>query len=204
MSDDAQTPRDGVSLGKPSGGADPWAAPADTGASSSVPPPPSPPSVPGGPGPYAPGPYTPGPYGYGQGPAYGPGYGYPAQPAPGPVPGYGYGWSGMRVAPPSNGMGVASLVLGIVATVLFCLWPVSLTSGILAVIFGLIGRGKVRRGEATNSGHALAGVICGAVGVALTVAFVVLLAVVPEDAGSEDSGTGGGGGGFRTSLTVDD
>ncbi|WP_307131191.1 DUF4190 domain-containing protein [Streptomyces aurantiacus] len=107
--------------------------------------------------------------------------------------------------PPNNGLGIASLVLGIVSAVGFCLWPVSLAAGVLALIFGLIGRNKVRRGEATNPGHALAGIICGAVGVVLAIAFVVVLAVVPDDAGSDDPGTGGetGGDGFSTSLTVD-
>ncbi|MFB9508468.1 DUF4190 domain-containing protein [Streptomyces aurantiacus] len=108
--------------------------------------------------------------------------------------------------PPNNGLGIASLVLGIVSAVGFCLWPVSLAAGVLALIFGLIGRNKVRRGEATNPGHAVAGIICGAVGVVLAIAFVVVLAVVPDDAGSDDPGTGGetGGDGFSTSLTVDD
>jgi uncharacterized membrane protein len=75
---------------------------------------------------------------------------------------------------PANGMGTASLVLGICAAVGFCLWPLAIVLGILAVIFGLLGRGKARRGEATNGGHALAGIICGAVGIALGLGMIVL------------------------------
>jgi hypothetical protein len=147
---------------------------------SSVPPPPI---APDGPGQM--------PYGYGY-PGY-PGYG-------GPGGGPGYGWPGMPMAP-SNGLGTAGLVLGIIAAVGFCLWPVALACGILAVIFGAIGRGKARRGEATNPGQALAGIICGAVGIALAIAFVVLFLVMPEESGSGDSETTDDG--FSTSLTVE-
>lgn len=111
---------------------------------------------------------------------YGYGYGYPGQAyypaAPGAGP--GYGWPGMPMGP-SNGMGTTGLVLGIVSAVGFCLWPVAIITGILAVIFGGIGRGKARRGEATNGGQALAGIICGAVGTALGVAMLVLLLIAP-------------------------
>jgi hypothetical protein len=76
-------------------------------------------------------------------------------------------------------MGTTGLVLGIVSAVGFCLWPVAIIVGILAVIFGGIGRGKARRGEATNGGQALAGIICGAAGIALGVAMFMLVLVAP-------------------------
>ncbi|MFD0308524.1 DUF4190 domain-containing protein [Streptomyces sp. NPDC127119] len=100
---------------------------------------------------------------------------------------------------PSNGLGTASLVLGIVAAVGFCLWPVALVCGILAVIFGAIGRGRARRGQATNAGQALAGIICGAVGVALGVAFLVVFLILPDTVIDE---SGNGDDGFSTSLTA--
>ncbi|MFC8199877.1 hypothetical protein ACFUTV_31465 [Streptomyces sp. NPDC057298] len=131
---------------------------------------PPPPIAPGGPGevPYGYG--YPGYPGYGgQGAAYGTGPGGP-----------GYGWPGMPMMP-SNGLGTAGLVLGIIAAVGFCLWPVALACGVLAVIFGAIGRGKARRGEATNPGQALAGIICGAVGIALAIAFVVVFLAIPGE-----------------------
>ncbi len=123
---------------------------------------PPPPIAPDGPGQV--------PYGY-PGPV---GYGYP--PGPGAA-GY-YGWPGMQ-AMPSNGMGTAGLVLGIISAVVFCLWPVAIVVGVLAVIFGAIGRGKARRGEATNPGQALAGIICGVAGVVLGLGMVALLIVAP-------------------------
>ncbi|MDT6987904.1 DUF4190 domain-containing protein [Streptomyces lusitanus] len=114
-----------------------------------------------------------GPEGPGQVP-----YGYPhAGYAGAPAPGHPGGWAGAAAPLPSNGMGVASLVLGIIAAAAFCLWPVAIVLGLLAVIFGAIGRGKANRGEATNGGQALAGVICGAVGSALALAFGIIVLV---------------------------
>jgi hypothetical protein len=84
--------------------------------------------------------------------------------------------------PPSNGMGIAAMVLGICAAVLFCLWPLAILLGVMAVIFGSIGRVKARRGEATNPGHALAGIICGVVGILLGIGFIVLIVVAPGSA----------------------
>ncbi|QKW09480.1 DUF4190 domain-containing protein [Streptomyces sp. NA04227] len=142
-----------------------------------------PPIAPGGPGPAAPplgGPFPGAPAGYGYpaaGPGqvpYGPGqvpYGAYATPYP-PSP---YHWHGPLPAPPSDGMGTASLVTGLLSVLGFCLWPVSILLGICAVVFGVVQRGKVRRGEATNGGHALAGIICGSVGASLALIFLILL-----------------------------
>ncbi|MFD0394947.1 hypothetical protein ACFQ3Z_32810 [Streptomyces nogalater] len=43
---------------------------------------------------------------------------------------------------PSNGMGTASLVLGILADISCLAWPLALVLGVLAVIFGALGRGR--------------------------------------------------------------
>ncbi|MFJ4951785.1 DUF4190 domain-containing protein [Streptomyces sp. NPDC088760] len=130
---------------------------------------PPPPIAPDGPGQV--------PYGY---PGTTPAYGYPGpQQTPyAPYPaGTGYAWPGMQ-PPPSNGMGTASLVLGIISAVGFIMWPVALVLGILALIFGGIGRGKARRGEATNPGVALAGIICGAAGIVLVLGLFALVIAV--------------------------
>ncbi|CAL9598334.1 hypothetical protein SUDANB176_05379 [Streptomyces sp. enrichment culture] len=124
---------------------------------------PPPPVAPDGPGRV--------PYGYPGG------YGHPAAQPPGygGAPGQAYyGWTGMAPMP-SNGPGVAGLVLGIISAVVFCLWPVAVLLGVLGVVFGAIGRGKAARGEATNPGQALAGIICGAVGTVLGIGFGVLV-----------------------------
>ncbi|RFU83316.1 DUF4190 domain-containing protein [Streptomyces triticagri] len=120
---------------------------------------------PAGPGPA---PYGP-PHRHGHpGHPYGhPGYGHP-YPAP-----PGYRWPGMQ-PPPGNGLGTTSLVLGIIAAVGFFLWPLAIVLGVLALVFGAIGRQKTVRGEANNEGVALAGIICGAVGLGLGVLMMVL------------------------------
>ncbi|WP_409059950.1 DUF4190 domain-containing protein [Streptomyces sp. SYP-A7185] len=122
-----------------------------------------------------------GPEGPGQVP-----YGYPGYPGYQGQGAAGYGWPAMPMAP-SNGMGVTALVLGIISAVVFCLWPLAIVLGVLAIIFGAIGRGKARRGEATNPGQALAGIICGVAGVVLGVALLVVLIVVPDDVFEEDA-----------------
>ncbi|MEV0979939.1 DUF4190 domain-containing protein [Streptomyces sp. NPDC049915] len=144
--------------------ANPFAPPAVS--SSPGEPVPPPPIAPDGPGqvPYG----YPGPLGYpgAAGGAHGPqAHGYPA--------GY-YGWPGMQPLP-SNGMGTAGLVLGIIGAVIFCAWPLAIIAGALGVIFGAIGRSKAKRGEATNPGQALAGIICGAAGIVLGVGFLILV-----------------------------
>ncbi len=151
-----------------------------------APPAPAPPAhaflPPAGPAPVPPPPIAPDgpgqvPYGY---PGTLPAYGHPGPPhapyadAPYPV-GSGYGW-GTQPAP-SNGMGTASLVLGIISAVGFLAWPLALVLGVLAIIFGALGRGKAKRGEATNPGVALAGLICGATGIVLVLGlFAVIIA----------------------------
>ncbi|MFD9431416.1 DUF4190 domain-containing protein [Streptomyces sp. NPDC060002] len=118
------------------------------------------------------------PHGPGQIPyGYPGGYGYPSQPHyGGGVPGP-YGWPGGTGD--SNGMGIAGLVLGIISAVGFCMWPLAVILGILGVTFGAVGRGKARRGEASNPGQALAGIICGSVGIVLAIGLGVLLIVQP-------------------------
>ena len=93
--------------------------------------------------------------------------GYPPQQPPGgpmqyppqggyPPPGYGQ-------APKTNGMAIASLVLGI-------LWICGIGS-ILALIFGLVARNQIQesQGQQQGQGLAIAGIVLGAIGVALLV-----------------------------------
>ncbi|MEU6847111.1 DUF4190 domain-containing protein [Streptomyces sp. NPDC046716] len=152
----------------------PYAPPPAPQDHSPVPPPPISPEGPGQPVPGA-------QYGY-PGPQYGypgPQYGQqaPQYPAPYGAPqNYAYwGQQSMMPAQPSNGLGVAAMVLGIVSDVLFLMWPIAILCGILAIVFGAMGRGKARRGEAANPGQALAGIICGSVGIVLAVGFVAAI-----------------------------
>ncbi|MFJ2019263.1 DUF4190 domain-containing protein [Streptomyces nodosus] len=190
------SPHDQPTVVVPSG-ADERAAPGQDAWSS--------PSAPAGVGP------GPAPGAFGPPPPVGPGGPFAAEGAPPPynpfAPPAGqdgvpvvphYAWPGAAVAP-SDGMGTASLVLGIISVVGFCLCGASIVPGALAVIFGILGLRKARRGEATNGGVALAGIICGAVGMVLAVVVVVAMIFLPDDS-EEDSGTTGDS--YSTSLVA--
>jgi hypothetical protein len=99
---------------------------------------------------------------------------YPSMPPP-------RGWQ-----QPRNGLGVAALVLGILSIIPgVVMIVVGVVLGILAIIFGVIGIARARRGEATNRGMAIAGLVCGAVGFALSAVF--LLGVVAVGMSSRGS-----------------
>ncbi|MEV5605153.1 DUF4190 domain-containing protein [Streptomyces sp. NPDC052299] len=188
--------------GTPQTGPAGWAAPGTPGAHGAVSPPPVGPNGPGQAGPPAqdgfpgaqpqygyPGPQTPGygcpgaqpsQFGYPAGQA--PQYGYPG------YPGYGNPWGGPA---PANGMGIAALVLGIIATAGFCMYGVGIILGVLALIFGIIGRGRAQRGEADNGGVALAGIILGSVGIVVSAAFLgfFIWLVTNDKFDDEDSGS---------------
>ncbi|WP_055401988.1 MULTISPECIES: DUF4190 domain-containing protein [unclassified Mycobacterium] len=66
---------------------------------------------------------------------------------------------------PRNEMGVASLLVGVVA-LLTCWMLLGVPFGIAAVITGDVARRRVQRGEATNARTALAGIVLGAVSIA--------------------------------------
>ncbi len=92
----------------------------------------------------------------------------PLPPVPvGPPPPY---------APPnqSNGLAVASLVLGIVGLVLTITVWVGPICDVLAIVFGALARQRMPAG-APNRGMATAGFILGIVGLVLTTALVLLL-----------------------------
>ncbi|MFE5945658.1 DUF4190 domain-containing protein [Streptomyces sp. NPDC056480] len=156
---------------------------------------PPPPVAPGGPA------ATPGAYGYPAADTSG-GYGYPSAVTPPPAPtGSGYGYPGYPSAggypgqagwqqSPSNGMGTASMVLGIIAVAGFCMYGLGVVLGILALIFGIIGIKKCGRGEATNRGMAIAGIVLGAIGTLVSAVFLgfVIWAVSQDSTSFEDSG----------------
>ncbi len=137
----------------------PWAAPKPWGAPSESPPSTPPPGPYGAPPPYAPQPATATPNPYAPPHAYAPpGYGqYP----PGPYPGYGGG---------SNGLAVASLILGLVG------WTLCGVGSVIAVVLGFVARGQIKAsgGGQSGDGMALAGIILGFIGIALMLLWIGL------------------------------
>jgi hypothetical protein len=65
---------------------------------------------------------------------------------------------------PRNQVGVASLILGVVALIT-CWLLLGAPLGIAAVITGDVARRRVQRGEATNPRAATAGMVLGAVAI---------------------------------------
>ncbi|WP_030544069.1 DUF4190 domain-containing protein [Streptomyces albus] len=90
--------------------------------------------------------------------------------------------------PPRNGLGTAALVLGLVGLVMgvipFMFWLGAIL-GIIALALGLTGRGKAKRGEATNKGMATAGAVLGPVAVVLSVVMGVVTVMAVDDAVDE-------------------
>jgi hypothetical protein len=77
---------------------------------------------------------------------------------------------------PRNGLGIAALILGIVGVVIgiipFFFWLAGVL-GVIGLILGFIGRGRAKRGEATNGTMALWGIITSAVAVVLSIAILI-------------------------------
>ena len=111
---------------------------------------------------------------------------YGGAPPPPPPPAYAYGASpypppgamppGYQGYPPAaqttNGLSIASLVLGIV-------WVFGI-GAILAVIFGFVARKQINEsgGRQSGSGMALAGIILGFVGIAGLIIWIVAVAAI--------------------------
>jgi hypothetical protein len=68
---------------------------------------------------------------------------------------------------PRNGAGRAALICGVLALIcaigffLLITVPVAILLGLAAIVLGILGRGRVRRGLATNRGSATTGIVTG-------------------------------------------
>ncbi len=87
-----------------------------------------------------------------------------------------------------KGFCIASLVLGIVALIFFCLWYISIPCGILAIIFGILGI------KSMNKGMAIAGLITGSIGLVISTLIIIALfmfgfAVGISDVLDDDTGS---------------
>ncbi len=101
-------------------------------------------------------------------------------------------WDATTATPPpapKNGMGIAALVFGILG-LLTCWWlPIGgFVLGLLALIFGVIGRGRARRGLAGNGGMALTGLLLGILSIIVNIVLSIAVFVL----GYAFFSTGGG------------
>ena len=85
------------------------------------------------------------------------------------------------VVPPqarqTSGLAIASLVLGIVSVPTICCCGGGLVAAILAIIFGHLAMGRIRRsqGRLDGTGMAVAGLVIGYASVALQILVVIFL-----------------------------
>ena len=74
----------------------------------------------------------------------------------------------------SQGLAIGALICGILSIVLFCFQIIAIPLALVAIILGIIGMGKAKRGEATGEGMAKTGMILGIVGIALSILITIL------------------------------
>jgi hypothetical protein len=115
--------------------------------------------------PAAPPPGYPMPYaGYGVSPPYGPG-GY--------APAYQYPYA-LAPSPPTNGMAIASMVLGI----LWLYW----IGSILALVFGYVALSQIKQRGEGGRGMAIAGVVLGWIGIGIGIIAIIVAVIVAATA----------------------
>ncbi len=98
---------------------------------------------------------------------------------PGGYGGGGYGGAPSYGSTPAGGsrsnvMAIIAIVAGVLAILASCLWFIAAPLGIAAIVLGVLGRGKAKRGEAGGGGLAMAGIITGAIGLVLTVVLTLV------------------------------
>jgi hypothetical protein len=114
-----------------------------------------------------------------------PPYPYSSAPYPPPTP---QPYAGYSVPPigPRNGLGIAALVIAIIALVLCASVVLGVILGIVAVVIGFAARGRVKRGEANNGGVAIAGIVLGFVAIVASLAFIAIWWAVFREVGGQD------------------
>jgi hypothetical protein len=92
---------------------------------------------------------------------------YPPPP-PGAQPVYG---------PPTNGLAVAGMVLGIISIPLFFLNWIDMIIAIVGLVLSLVGLGKSNQLGGAGRGMAVAGIITSAVGIVAALVFLIAVVV---------------------------
>ena len=99
----------------------------------------------------------------------------PAQPVPPPPP-------PTASHRPRNGLGVAALVIGVaslVAGISFVLFPLALVGGLVGLTLGIIAMTRGKNRGATNTGQAIAGVVCCVLALAISIDLSVRVGTWP-------------------------
>jgi Domain of unknown function (DUF4190) len=83
---------------------------------------------------------------------------------------------GPMMTEPSNGLAIGALVVGILAIPGACCCYSSIPLGIAAIIMGILAMNKAKESPQTHGGRGLAlgGLICGIVGLVMTIIVLIL------------------------------
>ena len=84
-------------------------------------------------------------------------------------------------AAPKNGLGIASLVLAVIALVSVATVFAPIVLGHRRGGLGFLGRGRVKRGTANNGGVAIAGIVLGGLAIIVGLAFIAIWTTVWKD-----------------------
>lgn len=98
-------------------------------------------------------------------------------PLPGPGefrPPYPYPGYPPPPAAPKNGLGIAALVVAIAGLVTAISVAGGVILGVIAVLLGSLGYGRVKRGEANNGGVAISGIALGALAIVAGIACIFI------------------------------
>lgn len=76
--------------------------------------------------------------------------------------------------PRTNGMSIASLVLGIIGVVMDCCYGFGLILGIIGLVLGILSNGQIKKsdGKEKGSGMAIAGIILSAIAILIGIIFI--------------------------------
>jgi hypothetical protein len=110
----------------------------------------------------------------------------PGVPHSGPLYPYQSGYPPPNYAPPQpvapkNGLGIAALVLAVIGLLCVATVLAPIILGAVAVILGVVGRGRVKRGIADNAGVAIAGIVLGCLAIVVGLAFIAIWTTVWKD-----------------------
>ncbi|MFI7428652.1 DUF4190 domain-containing protein [Micromonospora sp. NPDC049836] len=79
----------------------------------------------------------------------------------------------------NNTLGLIGMIAGIASIVFaLCCTPLGIIGGIAGVVLGILGQKKVQQGQATNGGQAKAALICGGIGIVLSIISAVAGAAI--------------------------
>ena len=110
----------------------------------------------------------------------------PGPPPAGPLYPYPPGYPPPHYGPPppvapKNGYGIAALVLAVVGLLSVATVFAPIALGVVAVVLGIVGRRRTRRGIADNGGVAIAGIVLGTLAIVVGLAFVAIWTTVWKD-----------------------